>query len=160
LDIIGIGGRDGPALAIHRREGEMLRKLLVCCVLAGGVACGSDGEPVATERGVGDGCLVTADCRNDEGVQEDTTEPLALLECLTEFKGGYCGLKGCRAHAECPEGSLCVIGDNGSNYCFLVCQEKADCNLHRPADIEANCSSNVELVDGAKNLKTCVPPSA
>jgi hypothetical protein len=75
------------------------------------------------------------------------------------FKGGYCGLKGCEADADCPAGSGCVAHDDGENYCFLLCTEKPQCNYTRPPDIESNCVSNIDFVDGQKSSKACVPPS-
>lgn len=132
---------------------------VVVCAFA--LGCGGDGGNKATDRGVGEACAATADCRNEAGTANpDAVDPLELLECLTVFKGGYCGLEGCKAHAECPEGSRCVIAENGKNYCFLVCGEKVDCNVHRAAEVEANCVGNADLVDGAKDVKVCVPPSA
>lgn len=108
--------------------------------------CGSDD---ARDLGVGSACANSAEC------PEQPNEP--QLECLP-FKGGYCGLEGCAQDADCPVGSAC-IDHEGTNYCFLVCIEKAECNLHRPAGAESNCSSNVTFVDGADGRKACVPPS-
>lgn len=130
--------------------------VLALAALAAG--CGDSGENKATERGVGEACATTADCRNDDGATADAAA-VTLLECLTEFKGGYCGLKDCTKHDECPDGSKCVTADNGTNYCFLVCVEKVDCNVHRTVENEANCVGNATLVDGAKGVKVCVPPS-
>ncbi|MBP7380769.1 hypothetical protein KBA39_00045 [Myxococcota bacterium] len=136
-----------------------MKKILfvTVAVLAFAVACDNDND--AMDRGVGEACVVTSDCRNDDlNYEDDVVEPLELLECLTEFKGGYCGLKGCQDHADCPEGSKCVVGET-DNYCFLVCVDKPDCNKYRSVDNEANCSGSAELIDGAKEIKVCVPPS-
>jgi hypothetical protein len=54
---------------------------------------------------------------------------------------------GCVAHTGCNE------------YCFRTCGEKAECNSKRGADVEANCSSNVEYVEDSTSAKSCVPPS-
>ena len=121
-------------------------------------SCGGD-DNEAMDRGVGEACTTTEDCKNEDlNYEDDEVDPLELLECLTEFKGGYCGLKGCKDHSECPEGSKCVI-QGTENYCFLECVEKADCNVYREPENEANCSANAELVDGAKGIKVCIPPS-
>lgn len=121
--------------------------LLTVCT----TACGNDPPPYygtqADLIGVGAACKSDADCFHTEaGVQN----------CLTEFKGGYCGLKGCTKSTECPAGSGCA-NYNGASYCFRECAEKTDCNLNRTPDIESNCSSNVDFVD--KSGKVCVPPN-
>src|SRR6478752_3831827 len=104
--------------------------LLQLCV----VACGSDEtRSEAQKRGVGAACNADLPC----------TE--AGQTCL-DFKGGYCGVADCTNDAGCPQGSACVAHDDGRNYCFLVCSEKAECNLTRPAADEANCSSSVTFV--------------
>ncbi len=107
--------------------------------------CGSGGSE-AQRRGVGSACTVDTDC-TETGQR-----------CLA-FKGGYCGLADCQNDAGCPAGSACVAHTDGKNYCFLICTDKTQCNLHRPAESEANCSSSVTFVGGKLNLKACVPPS-
>ena len=62
-------------------------------------------------------------------------------------------------NADCPLGSSCVAHDDGTNYCFLTCIDKPDCNLTRPVEVEANCSSSITFVDGKTEKKACVPPS-
>jgi len=109
------------------------------------LGCGSGGSE-AQRRGVGAACAVDTDC--SESAQS----------CLA-FKGGYCGLADCQSNAGCPAGSACVAHSDGRNYCFLVCTEKAQCNLYRAVDAEANCSANVTFVEGNLDLKACVPPS-
>jgi hypothetical protein len=117
------------------------------------VACGNDNPPPygtpADMIGVGAACRTDADCLHTEaGVQH----------CLTEFKGGYCGLKGCATSADCPAGSGCVI-QGSTTYCFRQCADKSECNLNRTPDEESNCSSSVAFVDGKVGGKACVPPS-
>jgi hypothetical protein len=107
------------------------------------VACGDGSE--ADRRGVGSSCSSNDDC-TEEGQR-----------CLV-FKGGYCGVMGCVADTGCPGGSRCVTHTDGANYCFLVCDDKADCNRNRSADIEANCSSSITFTDQSSG-KACVPPS-
>ena len=115
-------------------------------------ACGDDdddgGLTEAQRHGVGAACDDNADCYFED----------IELTCLP-FKGGYCGLEGCAGDEDCPPGSACVAHDDGKNYCFLTCTDKIDCNPTRPAEIEANCSSNIEFVDGKNGKKACVPPS-
>lgn len=94
--------------------------------------------------------LIGAECSANDQCPEGST-------CLTAFKGGYCGKTGCNADTDCPEGSVCTALE-GTNYCFLVCIDKIDCNQNRTAENESNCSSNVNPVDGGEE-KVCVPPS-
>lgn len=110
-------------------------------------ACGDDDTSAAIRSGVGDACAIDDDCvHNDQ-------------QCLTEFKGGYCGLRDCLADTDCPDGSACVT-EAGVNYCFLICIEKPDCNVRRdPAD-ESNCSGSAVFVDGTLGRKACIPPSS
>ena len=123
---------------------------LLAAVVALAVAgCGDDGNNAAIDRGVGDACSTAADCPKQP---EDPQ-----LECLP-FKGGYCGLEGCDHDADCPTGSACIDLE-GTNYCFLVCVEKVDCNVNRPPDAESNCVASVDFVDGAQGRKACEPPS-
>jgi hypothetical protein len=106
-------------------------------------ACGSD----ADDLGVGAQCTTNDDCNQDDGAQT----------CLA-FKGGYCGLQGCTADADCPEASACVA-QGGVNYCFRICVDKPDCNANRDPANEANCSSSVDFVEAKTGVKACVPPS-
>jgi hypothetical protein len=103
----------------------------------------------ADDLGVAAECNTTADCN------EDAEPPLV---CLTQFKGGYCGLSGCTANDDCPEDSFCVTHTDATNYCFRICGEKSECNENRSDDNEANCSSNITRVE-AGTQKACVPPS-
>ncbi|HEY0715806.1 MAG TPA: hypothetical protein VGF45_24190 [Polyangia bacterium] len=110
-------------------------------VLAAG--CGGSGTE-AERRGIGAACSRNENC-------------LEGLTCLS-FKGGYCGLVGCTSDANCPAGSACVHHENTANYCFLVCNDKPECNRFRPVENEANCAANVTFVQ-PKTAKACVPPS-
>ena len=121
----------------------------------GASACGDDDNngpylSQAQQSGVGAACRV--------GTNADCAQTPAPLECLN-FKGGYCGLRGCTQTADCPFGSACVAHSDGQNYCFLTCVDKIDCNATRPVDIESNCSSNITFVGGERGKKACVPPS-
>ncbi len=115
--------------------------------------CGSsDGETEADRVGVGAECTDAAECESpDEGV---------VLECLTQFKGGYCGLEGCTGDVDCPEGSACVSHDDGNNYCFRVCRDKPECNLRRSPENESNCVGSITFVDPRNDRKACEPPSS
>ena len=136
---------------------------LMCVIaglmLLGAVAgCGGDDSTEADRIGVG------AECTVDPSADPPSTCPVVemdiQLDCLTQFKGGYCGLEGCTGDAGCPEGSACVAHDDGSNYCFRVCQDKPECNRNRSVENEANCSANIDFVDEPQDQKACVPPSS
>jgi hypothetical protein len=135
----------------------MLRPLpSLCCVALTAasllfVACGED-EDAADKLGIGAQCSANADCAND---QEDGP----ALSCLTNFKGGYCGVSQCASNADCPGSSACVTHDDGKNYCFRTCAAKADCNANRDAANEANCSARITFADANTSGKACVPPS-
>ena len=106
-------------------------------------ACGGS---EADDLGVGAECAANDDCDAD-------TDQVCL-----GFKGGYCGIEGCLANADCPEDSACVAHDDGINYCFRICIDKAECNANRSVENESNCSANVDFVEPT-NAKACVPPS-
>jgi hypothetical protein len=107
--------------------------------------CGNSGSE-AIRRGVG------AECQRDS----DCTE--TGQRCLIDFKGGYCGVSPCTHDADCPQGSACVTEDNGTNYCFLVCLDKPECNPHRSVENESSCNSSLTFVDGTMGRKVCRPP--
>jgi hypothetical protein len=114
-------------------------KLASLCLAFALFGCGS-----ADELGIGAVCSSDADCGD-------------AMVCLMEFKGGACGLKGCNAHADCPDPGLCAEID-GQPICLRSCSTKADCNANRPIESEANCSANLTLVE-ASSSKACVPPA-
>jgi hypothetical protein len=123
-----------------------MRRILCALVL---VACGcGSNQNEANRKGIGADCTTTSDCTTSGQV------------CLTEFKGGYCGLSGCLHDTDCPQGSACVTDDNQTNYCFLVCGTKTDCNLHRSPDDESDCTSSLAFLDGAMSRKVCRPPNS
>lgn len=125
--------------------------VLVPLVALAGLAlafCGDDDD--ANDRMIGAECSVLADCDDDD----DETPP---LDCILEFAGGYCGDASCIASTDCPDGSACVDYE-GTNFCFLTCNDKADCNTHRSTANEANCSSNYPPID--VTAKVCIPPSS
>jgi len=126
-----------------------MRSILISAMFlcAATSACNSDND--ADALGIGAECVATEEC-------EETTEQ----ECLTDFKGGYCGIKDCVDNADCPDSSACVTHDDGLNYCFRTCLDKAECNANRSADQESNCSASIVFVEERDdNLKACVPPS-
>jgi hypothetical protein len=130
------------------------------CVMVVGIAagCGGDDGTEADRIGVG------AECTADPGGDPPSTCPIVemdvQLECLTQFKGGYCGLEDCTGDTGCPEGSACVAHDDGNNYCFRVCTDKPECNRNRSAENESNCSANITFVEEPQDRKACVPPSS
>jgi len=111
------------------------------------VGCGEDD---ANDQLIGGECATAADC-------DDGNDDTPALDCILDFKGGYCGRAGCQNSTDCPEGSLCADLE-GSFYCFLACTDKAQCNQNRTADNESNCSSSVDPVEGGEQ-KLCIPPS-
>lgn len=122
-------------------------RLLLTLGLVLAIGCGDDSSE-SDRLGVGSECMATDEC------DEDTNQ-----SCLAAFKGGYCGIENCASSEDCPEDSACVIHDDGTNYCFRTCLDKAECNANRSVDNESNCSSNVDFIDDVGNLKACVPPS-
>lgn len=131
-------------------------------MVVGAVAgCGNDDGTEADRIGVG------AECTVNPGGDPPSTCPVVQkdemdiqLKCLTQFKGGYCGLEDCMGDADCPDGSACIAHTDGQKYCFRVCQDKPECNRNRSADNESNCSANIDFVDERNERKACVPPSS
>lgn len=130
--------------------------LVTLVALALGACGGDDDGTNADQLGVGAECA-----KNDECLQSHRDGGLAQ-ECLTQFKGGYCGIENCKSGDDCPEGSACVAHDDGKHYCFRLCADKPECNRYRAPDVEANCTSKVDYVGADKGAtgKACVPPSS
>ena len=124
-------------------------------VVLGGWGCGGDDDgPEADRLGIGAQCVNSTECLAGEGDAPGQ-------ECLTQFKGGYCGLSGCTGDVDCPDLSACVThDDDGLNYCFRVCLDKPECNANRDLENEANCSGSATFVDGTLGRKACIPPSS
>jgi hypothetical protein len=122
-----------------------MKRILSVLVLVA-CSCGSN-QNAANQAGIGAACTMTSNCTTPGEV------------CLTEFNGGYCGLSGCLHDTDCPQGSACVT-DNQTNYCFLVCAAKTDCNLHRSVDNQSDCTSALPFVDGTMSRKVCRPPDS
>lgn len=131
-----------------RRWSRKIEVMQILIALGLVLAVGCSAESAADRLGIGSECTTTEDC------DEDTNQ-----SCLMAFKGGYCGIQDCVGNADCPEDSACVVHDDGTNYCFRTCIDKAECNLNRGADVESNCSANVTFVESVGSLKACVPPS-
>lgn len=131
----------------------MCKKMyLVACLAVAGLSAGcGDGSTEADRVGVGAQCTASAECPTEMEIQ---------LECLTQFKGGYCGLEGCMGDVDCPEGSACVTHSDGENYCFRECRDKPDCNRNRSLENESNCVGSIVFVDDRNDRKACEPPSA
>lgn len=116
-------------------------------------ACGGDDDNDADTLGIGAQCTASDQCLQEGDAIAQT--------CLTQFKGGYCGLSGCTADVDCPELSACVTHDeDGLNYCFRTCLDKPECNENRDLENEANCSGSATFVDGTMGRKACIPPSS
>ncbi|MEO8182029.1 MAG: hypothetical protein ABI895_24610 [Deltaproteobacteria bacterium] len=131
-------------------------RLASIAVALAATGCGNDdGQDEADRIGVAAECTV-----NDECPSAFRGETPVELICLRDFKGGYCGVVGCRQGGDCPDASACIAHTDGNNYCFHTCTEKVDCNANRTPDNEANCSSNVTFVDDATKTKACIPPSS
>lgn len=144
---------------------QFLRHLIVVsgCTAAilFAISCGDDEQRAGTDaqqHGVGAECTEDAHCLQEGLTSADGGN--MPLECLTTFKGGYCGLQNCQGDEDCPQGSACIAHDDGENYCFLICANKPECNVYRSLENESNCSSNVDFVDGTQGRKACVPPSS
>jgi hypothetical protein len=120
---------------------------ILCALLLFACACGND-QNEANRRGVGAECNANLLC-SESG-----------QACLSQFKGGYCGVSGCAHDSDCPQGSACVTGDDQTNYCFLVCVDKIDCNVNRSVDNESSCTSSLTFVDGTMDRKVCRPPNS
>jgi hypothetical protein len=125
---------------------SVMKKMCLLVMLFAVLSCGDD-EVEADKLGVAAACATAEDCK----VEGQT--------CLTQFKGGYCGIGDCVDSGDCPTGSSCVAHTDNKNYCFRDCVDKIDCNANRPADSEANCSSSITYASGDKEGKACVPPS-
>jgi hypothetical protein len=130
-----------------------MRSLGLALILLLSAGCGDD-ETEADALGVG------AQCTAEDVCDDDEDDGIDLVCLIGDFKGGYCGLIGCAEDADCPEASACIAHDDGENYCFRTCVDKPDCNAHRDADNEANCSGSADFVEGAMGRKACVPPSS
>ena len=51
-----------------------------------------------------------------------------------------------------------LFRSNQTNYCFLICSDKVQCNPHRSVDNESSCTSSLTFVDDAAGRKVCRPP--
>jgi hypothetical protein len=122
----------------------MSRFMIAILIVAGTAGCSTS----ADNLGVGAQCTATSQC---DGTQHEV--------CLTQFKGGYCGLEGCVHDTDCPTDSACIANTDGHNYCFRTCATKTDCNANRDPVNEANCSSTATFVDPVMGRKACSPPN-
>lgn len=129
----------------------MTHRMLIGIIMLGclcAIGCGGDD---ADALGVGAQCTNNDEC--------DSSDDFAEV-CLTEFKGGYCGLSDCTEDLDCPLDSACIAYTATESYCFRTCVDKPDCNANRDVENESNCSSSVNFTDGANGRKACVPPSS
>jgi hypothetical protein len=119
------------------------------------VGCGGDEDGTAADR-----AGIAAECASDEQCPEARRgDDTIALQCIRQFRGGYCGIADCQQNDDCPDGSRCVSHDDGTNYCFRECTQKLECNRNRTPANEANCSSNIDFVEATAG-KACVPPSS
>lgn len=122
-------------------------------------ACNADDDRSEAERvGLGGGCQVDANCTQRAG---DAAEGYDLT-CFVDFDGGLCGIDQCDSGADCPEGSACVLHDNGQNHCFRLCSSDDECNVNRNADVPASCTTNAQFLqnEGVEGDSVCIPPAA
>ena len=136
---------------------KLFATTIASLALLTGCAPEDDGPTEADDVGVAAQCSADADCPVVEVDTGGDTDGTLTLQCLNNFKGGYCGLAGCTVDTDCPEASACIAHTDGQNYCFRLCANKPECNYNRSADNEANCSANIEFTDGGGG-KACVPP--
>jgi hypothetical protein len=129
----------------------MMHRLIAAGCLSLWFAAAGCGGSDADALGVGAQCTTNDQCDSSADFDE---------VCLSEFKGGYCGLADCAEDLDCPEDSACIAYTATESYCFRTCADKAECNANREVDNEANCSSSVTFTDGAQGRKACVPPSS
>src|SRR3954454_24517515 len=122
--------------------GRILCAFVVCAAAWG---CGGNSSE-AIRRGVGAECNATLTCTESN------------QSCLAEFKGGYCGVSACLHDTNCPQGSACVTDDGRTNYCFLICGDKPECNVNRTVENESSCTSSLTFIDGTMSRKVCRPP--
>src|SRR5688572_18657175 len=101
-----------------RLGGSFLASMVLVFAVGG---CGDDDGNEAIRRGIG------SECALGDGSPRGDCEGADQI-CLTEFSGGYCGARDCTADADCPVGSACVTDDGTTNYCFLICLDKPECN--------------------------------
>jgi len=118
------------------------------------LACGgSDADSVG----------IASVCQEDEDCPEvDINGEPTQLQCITDFKGGYCSIPDCDSAADCPDGATCVLHTDQQTYCFRECEEKTECNANRPEEDEANCSASFDYADPEDDTgsKACIPPSS
>lgn len=94
-------------------------------------------------------CGVGADCSTDTDCNG--------LECIADFRGGYCGRRDCAGNDDCPGNTSCVVAADGHNYCFKNCGTDSDCSFCRHDGVFASCSSELDFADGGASGAVCVP---
>lgn len=139
-----------PSLASPRLVVSLLASVLA-------LACSADDERSEVDRlELGASCQVDQHCAARAGDAADGYD----LRCFGSFADGHCGLSRCSGE-DCPDGSACISHDDGQNYCFRLCDEDSECNLHRSSDAaEARCSSSVSFLGATdrSDQSACVPP--
>ena len=118
---------------------------LVIAVLT--LGCG-DGGTEAQRRGVGAACDDTHECT-------ETGQA-----CLTQFKGGYCGVAKLHDGRDLSAGLRVRHARRRDELLLPGLQREGGLNRSRAVDVEANCSSTAVLVEDPKDRKVCSPPSS
>jgi hypothetical protein len=95
-------------------------------------------------------CGIGADCGDANDCSSD-------LECLSAFRGGYCGLSGCLVNDDCPDDALCVVASNGENHCYKPCSTASDCSFCRRDGLLGACTADVSFAEDGTTGSVCVP---
>ena len=88
----------------------------------------------------GDTCTIYSDCKG-------------RMDCLTDFKEGYCAMRGCSKDSPCPDGSACVELNAGSA-CLKSCKTDGDCNTGNIND--RTCSKLHSAISDGDKESVCV----
>ncbi|HEX2879439.1 MAG TPA: hypothetical protein VHO25_07870 [Polyangiaceae bacterium] len=94
-------------------------------------------------------CGVGADCSSDTDCNG--------LECISDFRGGYCGRRDCTSNDDCPGDTSCVVAADGHNYCLKNCGADSDCSFCRHDGVFASCSTDVDFIDAGMSTAVCLP---
>ena len=135
-----------------------LMYVIAAVMLLGAVAgCGGDDSTEADRIGVG------AECTVDSSADPPSTCPVVemdiQLDCLTQFKGGYCGLEGCTGDVTArrgrPASPMTTARTTASE--FVRTSRIA---TNRSVENESNCVGSITFVDDRNERKACEPPSS
>lgn len=140
-DLVAAPGQSGPVDEQEYCQREAGRDFI--CRSSGG---GSSNRKICVpgDCGVGAACKATTDCADG-------------LTCELALQDGYCTVKDCTANAGCPEGTLCVTSETGTNYCMKSCQGPTDCTFCRGYNDDVACSAEVTFAEAGTTGSVCVP---